>query len=140
MSGELLWEPSEERKERAVMTRYMRERGFDDYESLRQWSVDDLEGFWASIWAFFGVDSDYDDVLAERTMPGAKWFTGARVNYAEHIFGGKDDDEGAMLARSEVRPALRELTWGEVREQTARVGPGLKRLGAEPGDRVVAYL
>jgi acetoacetyl-CoA synthetase len=140
MSGDLLWEPSDERVARATMTRYMRERGFDDYESLRQWSVDDLEGFWASVWDFFEVDSDYEQVLADRSMPGAQWFPGARVNYAEHIFRGKADDQVAMLARSEVRPDLRSLTWGEVREQTARVAAGLKRLGVEPGDRVVAYM
>src|SRR3954447_12675531 len=104
MSGQLLWEPSEERKQRAAMTRYLRERGFDDYASLWQWSGDDLEGFWASIWDFFGVDASYDSVLAERTMPGAQWFTGARLNYAEHIFRGKDDGAVAILARSEVRP------------------------------------
>src|SRR3954452_6755879 len=140
MSGDLLWEPSDERVEGAVMTRYMRERGFDDYESLRRWSVDDLDGFWASIWEFFDVDSDYDEVLADRTMPGARWFTGARVNYAEHIFRGKADDQVAMLARSEVRPELRTLTWGEVREQAARVAAGLRRLRVEPVDRVVAYM
>src|SRR3954467_2708770 len=140
MSGDLLWEPSDERVARATMTRYMRERGFDDYESLRQWSVDDLEGFWASVWDFFEVDSDYEQVLADRSMPGAQWFPGARVNYAEHIFRGKADDQVAMLARSEVRPDLRSLPWGEVREQTARVAAGLKRLGVEPGDRVVAYM
>src|SRR3954466_8277326 len=140
MSGDLLWEPSDERVEGAVMTRYMRDRGFDDYESLRRWSVDDLDGFWASIWEFFNVDSDYEEVLADRTMPGAKWFTGARINYAEHIFRAKDDAAVAMLARSEVRPELRILTWGEVREQAARIATGLKRLGVEPGDRVVAYL
>src|SRR3954449_2745736 len=140
MSGQVLWEPSEERIERAVMHRYMRERGFDDYASLWQWSVDDLEGFWGSIWEFFGIDSDYEQVLADRSMPGAQWFPGARVNYAEHIFRGKADDQVAMLARSEVRPDLRSLTWGEVREQTARVAAGLKRLGVEPGDRVVAYM
>src|SRR3954451_16496569 len=140
MSGQLLWEPSEERIEHAAMTRYMRERGFDDYESLRQWSVEDLEGFWASIWDFFDVDSDYERVLADRSMPGARWFPGARVNYDEHIFRGKADDQVALLARSEVRPDLRELTWGEVREQAARVAAGLKRLGVEPGDRVVAYM
>src|SRR5204863_516290 len=111
MSGQLLWEPSEERIERAAMTRYMLERGFDDYESLRQWSVEDLEGFWASIWDFFDVDSDYEQVLADRSMPGAKWFPGARLNYAEHIFRGKADDQVAMLAWDELTGEHEDLTF-----------------------------
>jgi len=140
MSGQLLWEPSEERQERATMQRFMRERGFDDYQSLWQWSVDELEEFWAAVWEFFGVDATYGRVLAERTMPDARWFTGARVNYAEHILRGKDDAAVAMLARSEVRPELRELTWGEVRDLAGRIAAGLTRLGVHEGDRVVAYM
>src|SRR3954447_23362817 len=139
MSGQLLWEPSPQRREHAVMHRFMRERGHDDYASLWQWSVDDLEGFWAAVWEFFGVDSEYDDVLADRSMPGASWFTGARLNYAEHILRDKDDADVAMVARSELRD-LHELTWGEVRGQVARVAAGLRGLGVEPGDRVVAYM
>jgi acetoacetyl-CoA synthetase len=139
MSGQLLWEPSQQRRERAVMHRFMRERGHDDYASLWQWSVDDLEGFWAAVWEFFGVDSEYDAVLADRSMPGASWFSGARLNYAEHILRAKDDADVAMVARSELRD-LHELTWGEVREQVARVAAGLRGLGVEPGDRVVAYM
>ena len=138
--GRLLWEPSAERIERAAMTRYMRERGFEDYHSLWQWSVDELEGFWGSIWDFFGIDATYERVLADRSMPGARWFTGAEVNYAEQILRGKDDGAVAMLARSELRPELAELTWGEVRDQAARVAAGLRALGVQRGDRVVAYL
>src|SRR3954471_21979580 len=139
MPGELLWEPSEERTERAVMTRFMRERGFDTYDELWQWSVDDLEGFWGAIWDFFDVGAEYDRVLGDRTMPGAEWFPGAEINYAAHIFRGKDDDATAIIARSELRD-LQELTWGELREQVERAAAGLRRLGVEQGDRVVAYL
>ncbi len=69
----LLWEPPAELVERAVMTRYMRERGFDSYEDLWRWSVTDLDGFWGSIWDFFGVQGVYDRVLGSRQMPGAEW-------------------------------------------------------------------
>src|SRR3954464_15570772 len=112
MSGQLLWEPSPQRRERAVMHRYMRERGFDDYAALWRWSVDELEEFWASIWDFFGVEASqpYERVLAEREMPGAKWFTGAKLNYAQHVFRGRAEDEVALRHASELRE-LGEWTW-----------------------------
>ncbi|MGH2924951.1 MAG: AMP-binding protein, partial [Solirubrobacterales bacterium] len=145
--GELLWEPSAESIERSTMTRYMRwlgaERGrsFDDYASLWAWSVGELEEFWASIWDFFEVEASapYSTVLAERTMPGARWFEGAELNFAEHVFRGKPDDEVAVLHASELRE-LGELRWGELRRQVAEVAAALHALDVEPGDRVVAYM
>jgi acetoacetyl-CoA synthetase len=150
LTTEPLWAPSAERRERATLTRYARwlrdERGVDaidpdDYDSLWRWSVDRLEEFWASIWDFFEVEASqpYEQVLAERKMPGAKWFTGARLNYAQHVFSGKPDDEVALRHASELRE-LDEWTWGELRERTAAIAAGLRRLGVGPGDRVVAYL
>src|SRR4051812_28497854 len=135
----LLWEPPAELLERAVMTRYMRERGFETYADLWQWSVDDLDGFWASIWDFFGVAGRYDRVLAARAMPGAQWFPGAEVNYAEHLFRGKADDAVAIVHASELRE-LSEMTWGELRRQTASMAARLRALGVERGDRVAAYM
>jgi acetoacetyl-CoA synthetase len=137
----LLWEPPSELVERAVMTRYMRwlDRGFADYDALWRWSVDDLEGFWGSIWEFFGVDSEYERVLADPTMPGAVWFPGARLNYAEHAFRGKDDSAVAIVHAGELRDQA-ELTWGELREQVRQIAGGLRALGVEPGDRVAAYV
>ena len=129
------------------MTAYMRwlerERGlsFENYAALWQWSVDELKDFWASIWEYFEVESsgDFAQVLAERKMPGARWFEGAELNYAEHIFRGKSDDEVAVLHASELRE-LGEITWGELRQRTAAVAAGLRDLGIGKGDRVVAYL
>jgi acetoacetyl-CoA synthetase len=145
--GELLWEPSAESVERATMTRYMRwlaaerERSFDDYQALWEWSVTELEEFWASIWDFFAVRAatPYSQVLPERVMPGASWFPGAELSYADHIFRGKRDADVAILHASELRE-LGELRWGELREQVARAAAGLRGLGVERGDRVVAYL
>jgi acetoacetyl-CoA synthetase len=144
---EKLWEPPAELVERARMTEYMRwlasERGlaFDSYHDLWRWSVEDLEGFWSSIWDFFEVQAagGYDQVLESREMPGAEWFAGTRLNYAEHVFAGKDDAEPAILHASELRE-LGELSWGELRAQVAAVAAGLRELGVERGDRVVAYL
>ncbi|HJX32950.1 MAG TPA: acetoacetate--CoA ligase, partial [Solirubrobacterales bacterium] len=147
-TGELLWKPSPELVERARLTEYMRwleaerELRFGGYEELWRWSVDDLEGFWGSIWDFFGVraDGDRSQVLTTREMPGARWFPDTRLNYAEHVFAGKDDTaEVAILHASELRE-LDELSWGELRAQVAAVAAGLGELGVERGDRVVAYL
>jgi len=145
--GEKLWEPSPEAIERSAMTAYMRwlaaERGVEagDYHQLWRWSVDDLEGFWRSIWDHFEVISSQEpgEVLAEREMPGARWFEGTEVSYAEHVFRDRDDDQVAVLHASELRD-LDELSWGELRERVASCAEGLRSLGVERGDRVVAYL
>jgi len=146
-TGELLWEPSAELVERSRLRDFMRwlgqERGlaFGDYHELWQWSVDDLDGFWSAIWEFFDVraDGDPSPVLASREMPGARWFPNTALNYAEHVFTGKRDEEVAILHASELRE-LGELRWGELREQVAAVAAGLRALGVERGDRVVAYM
>jgi acetoacetyl-CoA synthetase len=135
----LLWEPPAELVERAVMTRYMRERGFENYHDLWRWSVTDLDAFWASIWDFFGVEGSYDQVLASREMPGAQWFPGTELNYAEHVFRGKADDAVAIVHASELRE-LSEVTWGDLGRQTASMVARLRALGVERGDRVAAYM
>ena len=145
--GTLLWQPSEAAIERATMTRYMnwleRERGlaFEGYAALWEWSVSDLEAFWSSIWDFFEVEASkpYDRVLGAREMPGAVWFPGAELSYAEHILHGKDDGEVAVVHASELRDTA-ELTWGELRTGVARVAAGLRELGIGRGDRMVAYM
>jgi acetoacetyl-CoA synthetase len=145
--AELLWTPSPEMVRGATLTRYQEwlagERGlrFDDYAGLWQWSVDDLPGFWSSIAEFFEVrfEQPASGVLGSTTMPGAEWFPGARLSYAEHIFRGKDDDAVALRFASESR-AVDAWTWGRLRAETAQIAGGLRALGVEPGDRVAAYL
>jgi acetoacetyl-CoA synthetase len=144
---EKLWEPSAELVERSRLREYMRwleaERGlrFATYDELWRWSTTDLEAFWRSIWDFFEVraDGEPERALASRAMPGAEWFGGTSLNYAEHVFAGKDDAEPAILHASELRE-LGELSWGELRARVAATAAGLRALGVERGDRVVAYM
>ena len=146
--GQILWTPPPDARERFELGRYMEwlktERGLDfsGYEELHRWSVTDLEGFWGSLWDFFEIraHTPYERVLGSDRMPGAEWFPGARLNYAEHMVGRDEDlDSVAVVAHSQTRDP-RELTFGELREQVACARAGLKRLGIGPGDRVVAYL
>lgn len=142
-----IWRPSPAAIEDSELTRYQRWLGathgrtFADYRALWEWSTTDLEGFWGSLWEYFDISAStpYERVLGSRTMPGAEWFPGARLSYAEHIFRGKRDDDVAIVHASETRP-LAELRWGELRELTAQIAAGLRANGVMSGDRVVAYM
>jgi acetoacetyl-CoA synthetase len=142
-----IWRPSPAAIESSELTRYQgwltatQGRTFADYQALWAWSTTDLEGFWGSLWEYFDISasSPYERVLGSRTMPGAEWFPGARLSYAEHIFRGKGDDEVAIVHASETRP-LAELRWGELRGLTAQIAAGLRANGVTRGDRVVAYM
>ncbi len=137
--GTLLWEPPVELRERSHMARFMAERDVADYAALWRWSVAELEEFWAAIWERFEAGGTYDRVLADASMPGAEWFPGARLNYAERLFRGKPGERVAILHASELRP-LAQWTWDDLREQTGRIRTGLRARGVGPGDRVAAYL
>ncbi|HTE40062.1 MAG TPA: acetoacetate--CoA ligase [Steroidobacteraceae bacterium] len=146
-----LWRPSSERIANAGMTKYRKwlkdTRGleFDHYEKLWQWSVDELEDFWASLWDYFGVisHSPYKQVLDTRAMPGSKWFDGSTLNYAEHAlqFAKQPGNASkpAIIFHSELVPRA-EVSWGELLDKVGALSATLKTLGVEPGDRVVAYL
>ncbi len=146
-----LWTPSTLRIERSRLHGYMRwlrqEKAlpFTDYHALWQWSVDHLEDFWESVWQYFGIRSaaPYEQVLDAHRMPGAAWFAGARLNFAEQVFRFHDqDNEGdrpAIIAQSELRP-MTQLSWRDMRRQITAVANTLRALGVGPGDRVVAYL
>ena len=143
----IVWTPSEERVASAAITRYRewlnetRGLGLEGYHDLWQWSVDELEDFWASIWEFFDVQASrpYERVLARREMPGAEWFPGARLSYSEHIFRGRADADVAIRHASELRP-LAEWTWGELQARAGAVAAALREAGVVAGDRVAAYL
>ena len=147
---ELLWVPSQDRVRASRMSAYQRwlehEHGlrFAGYEDLWRWSVGDLDGFWGSIWAHFAVAASAPPaaVLAGRDMPGARWFPGARLNWAENLLRhatGRAAGDPAIVAVCEGREAA-QMTWAELTGQVASLAAELRALGVRPGDRVAAYL
>jgi acetoacetyl-CoA synthetase len=145
--GTLLWEPSEESISRATITQYLKwlesEQGlsFKNYDSLWQWSVTEIEAFWQTLWHFFDIKASkpYTNILSGRKMPGAQWFPGARLNYAEHVFRHLSSPQPALLFQSEIVP-LTEISWQALYRQVTSVATFLRGLGIKPGDRVVAYM
>ena len=145
--GELLWEPSQSFQERSVIAEYLRwlderhGRHFDTYADLWQWSVTELEAFWTSVVEFFGVEFQRPAkrVLGSRAMPGACWFEGAQINYAQNVFRHASAERPALAYQSETRP-LTHLSWAELESQVASVAASLRAMGVNAGDRVVGYM
>jgi acetoacetyl-CoA synthetase len=129
------------------MTRYLgwlaRERGlhFSSYDELWRWSITDLDGFWSSVWTFCDVRASqpYERVLGRREMPGAEWFPGAMLNYAEHALRHERDGVEALMYLNERSP-LTSMSWTTLGTRVRAVATRLRTLGVIPGDRVVAYL
>ena len=145
--GTVLWEPSDEIKKQAITTKYINwlktQKGlsFNDYNSLWHWSVTEIEDFWQSLWEFFEIKASkpFSCVLSERKMPGAEWFVGSELNYAEHVFRHMTSDRAALMFQSEIRP-LAEISWDELYRKVAAVRTSLGNMGVKRGDRVVAYI
>lgn len=145
--GELLWTPSRERVASSRLADYQRwlaqHHGVqtESYDALWRWSVEDLDGFWASVWQYFSVLSDGSStpVLGRRSMPGAQWFPNARLNYAEHVFRNRTHERPALLARAEDA-AVCEVSWPQLERDTAALAARLRALGIRAGDRVAGYL
>ncbi|MFF4739970.1 acetoacetate--CoA ligase [Streptomyces sp. NPDC001262] len=155
---EPLWRPGEDRIARAQVTLFhawaAREHGAPapvpgdpvaSYAALHRWSVDELERFWQAVaeWCDVRFSTPYERVLADRGMPGAVWFPGATLNYAEHALRTAEDparaDEPALLHVDETHEP-QAVTWAELRRQVGSLAAALRRLGVRPGDRVSGYL
>ncbi|MFC1466129.1 MAG: acetoacetate--CoA ligase [Candidatus Brachytrichaceae bacterium NZ_4S206] len=147
----VLWQPSDELQQESNLRRYMdwlaqhRSLAFADYDALWRWSVSDIEAFWASLWDYFDVRASQppERVLAERRMPGAQWFPGAKLNYAEHAFRNAAGDRPALIFRTEtttLRPETITLSWDELRRAVTAIAAALREVGVVTGDRVVAYV
>jgi acetoacetyl-CoA synthetase len=142
-----LWTPPTDWRDRTRIGQFVQfaesrtGRAFAGYDELWRWSVDAPEEFWAGIWEHFDVHSEYEAVLADAEMPGARWFPGARVNYAQQLldFRGVTAEDTAVIGVSQTRPQV-TLTFAELIVQVARARNALVELGVRRGDRVVAYL
>ncbi len=145
--AELLWEPSKSKIEKTNMYRFMQDvndrfgRSFSKYEELYRWSVDNIPDFWAAMWDFAQIKASrkYDRVVDDLSkMPGAKWFPGARLNFAENLLRYRDD-RTAIAFKGENREPVK-LSYAELYDETARVADSLKKLGVAPGDRVAGFM
>ena len=149
--GEVIWRPSVERVKAAEVTAYRgwlaetRGLAFADYESLWQWSVDELEDFWQSIWSYFGFTSPtpYARVLDRHAMPGARWFDGVTINYTAEVFRNGRAQHAlhrpALVFRNELGDQP-DVSWPELERRVAALAASLRTSGIVAGDRVAAYL
>jgi acetoacetyl-CoA synthetase len=144
--GTLLWQPPPALERDCALRRYMdwlqatRGLQFAGYDALWRWSVDEPNEFWRSIWEFFELGQPVPPVaLANGAMPGATWFPGAALNYADLALRRRSPDQPAIIFQSETHP-LQELGWDALAVQVAAVADGLRALGVQRGDRVAAYL
>lgn len=146
-AGEILWQPGQDWIEASNLHKFRtwlqlhRNLQFSDYQSLRRWSVEHIDDFWQAVWDYFGIEASTPptSVLGKRTMPGAEWFPGAHLNYAQHILRNEKPDTLALLHASEQSP-LQELSWTELAGNVRKLATQLRALGIKPGDRVAAYL
>ncbi len=145
--AKLLWKPTEEQIQSSNMYRFMNfinekyNQEFDDYAPLYKWSIDNIPDFWAAMWEFADiiVSKPYTAVIDDVSkMPGAKWFDGARLNFAENLLRYRDD-RVALIFKGEGQPATR-MTYAELYEEVARVARALKGCGVAAGDRVVGFV
>ncbi|WP_030906975.1 acetoacetate--CoA ligase [Streptomyces sp. NRRL F-5126] len=147
-----LWRPTPESVAAAQVTRFQawaaEHHGAPadgGYPALHRWSVDALDTFWAAVAEWFGIRfaTPYEQVIGDRTMPGAQWFTGATLNYAEHALrAGEDPDRAELPALLHVDETQQQTTtsWRELRHQVGGLAAHLRELGVRPGDRVSGYL
>ena len=143
----LLWKPSDERSQQANITRFMdvvnqgRNLNLSTYKELYQWSLENISDFWAEMWDFSEIKASkpYDQVVADLTkFPGAKWFTGARLNFAENLLRYRDH-QLAFIFKGETQVS-KSMTYAELYDSVARLAQSLLEAGVGVGDRVVGYM
>ncbi|HEU4996233.1 MAG TPA: acetoacetate--CoA ligase [Gemmatimonadaceae bacterium] len=151
-SSQPLWRPSAEQVRQANLSRFIEQTPVRDYPALYRWSIDEPEAFWASVWRFCGIVADerpageqWDSVLVggDRVAPpdpvlGPRWFTGARLNFAENLLRYRDDRPALVFWNEDGRQ--RQLTYSQLVEEVARVASGLRSTGVVAGDRVAGFM
>jgi len=142
-----LWTPTAERFESSRMKDFLDHvnrkfnKEFSTYDELFQWSVDNPADFWGSFWRYSGIkhSTDFNRVVDDpKKMPGAKWFEGAKMNFAENLLSRRDE-KTAIIFRGEAE-LERRISYAELYEQVHRVAEGLKRMGIKKGDRVAGFI
>ncbi|OQX66043.1 MAG: acetoacetate--CoA ligase [Desulfococcus sp. 4484_242] len=145
--AKLLWQPSEERIKSTNMYRFMMfineryNKDFTEYAALYQWSVDNIPDFWASMWEFADIKASkpYTRVVNDLTkMPGARWFEGAELNFAENLLRYRDDHV-ALIFKGEGQDPI-QMTYAELYDEVARAAKSLREAGVQPGDRVAGFM
>ncbi|MFH1487378.1 MAG: acetoacetate--CoA ligase, partial [Pseudomonadota bacterium] len=143
----LLWKPDEERIKKSNIYRFMGfvnqkfKRNFSEYEALYQWSVQNISEFWAAMWEFADIKASrlYDEVIDDATkMPGTRWFSGARLNFAENLLRYRDD-QTALIFKGEDHDATK-MTYAQLYDEVARLARSLREIGLKPGDRVAGFM
>lgn len=139
------WVPTERDVDDAIVTHFARfaekrtGAEYPDYQTLWRWSVDDIEGFWATLWDYFDLGERAQPVLENAEMPGARWFPGTTLNYADQVVRNARTDRPAIIHAGEGVPD-REVSWEELLGRAAAFADTLRANGVQPGDRVVGYL
>lgn len=145
--GRLLWQPSQQRIDRANITRFVefvnKRHGLkiESYQQLYDWSIDRIPDFWAAMWDFADIRASrkYDAVVDDlEKFPGATWFPGARLNFAENLLIHRDNHP-AFVFRGETQRSA-EVTYSQLYDQASRLAVSLRMMGVKAGDRVCAYM
>jgi acetoacetyl-CoA synthetase len=145
--SKLLWEPSEAQIKQSNMYRFMAvvnqkyNQDFKEYGPLYEWSIENIADFWATMWEFAGIINShpYDQVIDDVSkMPGARWFSGARLNFAENLLRYRDD-RPALIFKGEARDSIK-ITYAELYDEVARLAKSLRLAGVQTGDRVVGFM
>ena len=143
----VLWKPSEEQKRNANMAKFMDfvnkryGQNFRSYNELYDWSINKIPDFWASVWDFTGIKASkgYERVVDDLgRFPGAKWFTGARLNFAENLLRYRDN-RTAFIFKGETQKSVK-MSYAELYDSVVRLAKSLREAGVAPGDRVVGYM
>jgi acetoacetyl-CoA synthetase len=145
--AKLLWQPSDQQIKSTNLYRFLNiinekyHQNFSEYAQLYDWSVENIPEFWATMWEFGDIiaSQPYDRVIDDVTkMPGAEWFSGARLNFAQNLLRYRDD-RTALIFKGEGRESTR-MTYAELYDEVARLARSLKDVGVEAGDRVVGFI